>query len=87
MILEKGRLLHGPYRPSRLYVGDRTDCLMRGTFVITSWTDTRISWQHWREHEVKSHHGLLLYNGLGRAVRREAAMSWRHRDIAGLSRE
>ena len=41
-IPDKCRLLHGPYWPPALRVGDRADCLMHGTVVITSWTDGRI---------------------------------------------
>jgi hypothetical protein len=43
-ISDKCRLLHGPYRSPRLHVGDRAECLQRGTVVIKSWTDARISW-------------------------------------------
>jgi hypothetical protein len=40
-IPDKCRLLHGPYRPPRLQVGDCAFCHLRGTVVITSWTDAR----------------------------------------------
>jgi len=42
-IPDKCRLLHGPYHAPTLRRSDCTDCLMRGTLVITSWTDARIS--------------------------------------------
>jgi hypothetical protein len=67
------RLLHGPYAAAALRVGDRTDCLMRGTVVITSWTDARISWPRCRRPVGKSHPSLLLDHELARAVRTEAA--------------
>jgi hypothetical protein len=71
--LDKQRLLHGPYRPPALRVGDRTDCLMRGTVIITSWTDARISWPRCRRPVGNSHPSLLLDTELARAVRTEAA--------------
>src|SRR5260370_41255720 len=43
-IPDKHKLLHGPYRPPRLYVGAVADCNLRGTVVITSWTKALISW-------------------------------------------
>jgi hypothetical protein len=41
--LDKQRLLHGPYKPPALRAGDRTDCLMRGTVVITGWAAAPIN--------------------------------------------
>jgi hypothetical protein len=72
-IPDKCRLLHGPYCPPRLHVGARTDCNLRGTVVITSWTDARISWPRCRPPEGKSHPSLLVEDELARAVRTEAA--------------
>src|SRR5258707_5870441 len=72
-IPDKCRLLHGPYRPPRLNVGDRTDCLMRGTVVVTSWSDARISWPRCLPVQSKSHPSLLLDDELARAVRTESA--------------
>jgi hypothetical protein len=68
---DKCRLLHGPYRPAALHVGDRADCLMRGTVVITSWTDARISWPRCKR-QGKSHPSLLLDDELARAIRTES---------------
>jgi hypothetical protein len=76
-IPDKCRLLHGPYRPPRLHVGARTDCLMRGTVVITSWTDARISWPRCLPLQTKGHPSLLLDDELARAVRTEAAAAIR----------
>jgi hypothetical protein len=47
---------------------------MRGTVVITSWTDARISWPRCRRPVGKSHPSLLLDTELARAVRTEAAV-------------
>jgi hypothetical protein len=69
----KCRLFHAPYRPPRLHVGSRADCLMRGTVVITSWTDAKISWPRCWPLEGKSHPSLLVDDELARAVRTEAA--------------
>jgi hypothetical protein len=59
-ILDKQRLLHGPYKAPRLHVGDRAECLMRGTVVIKSWTDARISWPKGLPVASKGHPSLLL---------------------------
>jgi hypothetical protein len=75
---EKCRLLHGPYRPPRLRVGARTDCNVRGTVVITSWADARISWPRCRPLEGKGHPSLLVDDELARAVRTEAAAAVCH---------
>jgi hypothetical protein len=75
---EKCRLLHGPYQAPALRAGDRTDCLLRGTVVITSWTDARISWPRCRRPVGKSHPSLLLDDELARAVRTEAAAAVIH---------
>jgi hypothetical protein len=65
-MLDKQRLLHGPYHAPTLRVGDRADCLMRGTVVITSWTDACISWPRCRRPEGKSHcHSCLTPNWPG----------------------
>ena len=37
---ERTRLLHGPYRPPSLRVGERATCLFKdGDVTVTSWTD------------------------------------------------
>jgi hypothetical protein len=72
-ILDKQRLLHGPYQAPALRVGDRTECLLRGTVVITSWTAARISWPRCLPVASKGHPSLLLDTELARAVRAEAA--------------
>jgi hypothetical protein len=69
----KCRLLHGPFRPPPLHVGDRTDCLIRPTVVVTTWTDARIWWPRCRAQEGKSHHSHLVDDELVYAVRTEAA--------------
>jgi hypothetical protein len=73
-IPEKCRLFHGPYRAQRLRRGDRTACHLRGTVVVTTWSDARISWPRCRA--LGTHgggNGLLLDDELARAVRTEAA--------------
>ena len=72
-IPDKCKLMHGPYQAPALRRGDHTDCLLRGTVVITSWTDACISWPRCRRPEGKSHPSLLLDDELARAVRTEAA--------------
>src|SRR5690349_21443994 len=72
-ILDKHRLLHGPYRSPSLHVGARTECNLLGTVVITSWTDARISWPRCLPVRTKGHPSLLLDDELARAVRTESA--------------
>jgi hypothetical protein len=74
----KCRLLHGPHRPPRLHVGDRADCNLPGTVVITSWTGAKISWPRCLPVNSKGHPGLLLDDELARAVRTEAAAAVCH---------
>jgi hypothetical protein len=76
--LNKYLLLHGPYRPPRLHIGARTDCQLRGTVVITSWTDARISWPRCLPLQSKGHPSLLLDYELARAVRTESAAAVRY---------
>jgi hypothetical protein len=75
---DKCRLLHGPYQAPALRVGDRTECLMRGAVVITSWTDAIISWPRCLPVASKGHPSLLLDAELARAVRTEAAAAVIH---------
>jgi hypothetical protein len=77
-MLDKCRLLHGPYQAPALRVGDRADCLMPGTVVITSWTDARINWPRCRRPVGNSHPSLLLDGELARAVRTEASAAVMH---------
>src|SRR5260370_12875329 len=72
-IPDKCRLFHVPYRPARLQVGNRAFCPLRGTVVITSWTDARVSWPRCIAVGVKGGVGVLLDDELARAVRTEAA--------------
>jgi hypothetical protein len=72
-ILDKCRLIHGPYQAPALRVEGRTGCLMRGTVVITGWTAARISWPRCRWPVGNSHPSLLLDSELARAVRTESA--------------
>src|SRR5262245_33189899 len=72
-IPDKCRLLHGPYSPPCAHVGTRTDCLIRGTVIITSWTDARISWPRCRPPAGRSHPSRLVDDELAGAVRTEAA--------------
>jgi hypothetical protein len=72
-IPDKCRLLHGSYHAPALSRGDRVTCHLRGTVVITTWTDARISWPRCRPLESKGGSGVLLDDEMARAVRTEAA--------------
>jgi hypothetical protein len=69
----KCKLIFGPYRPPRLHVGDRTECLLRGTVKITSWTAARISWPRCQAVGAKGGSGVFVDDELAGAVRNQAA--------------
>ena len=77
------RLLHGPYQPPRLRVGDRATCLFRDCDVIvTSWTDAPISWprskastRFWRDWPRKTGPGFAKPWWKSTAGRRRPAPS------------
>jgi hypothetical protein len=77
---DRVKLLHGPYRPPSLRVGDRATCLFRDCDVIvTGWTDARISWPRCRPlHVLRSHPSLLVDDELARAIRSESATALRY---------
>jgi hypothetical protein len=77
---DRNKLLGAPYRAPSLRVGDRATCLYRDCEVIvTSWTDTRISWPRCRPVDVvRSHPTLLVDKELARAIRTESAAALRY---------
>jgi hypothetical protein len=71
---ENAKLLFGPYSPPPLKKGDRATCLYRDAdVVITSWSDSRISWPRCRAIGHRGGSGLLVDDELARAVRNESA--------------
>jgi hypothetical protein len=94
------RLLHGPYEAPPRRVGVLATCLSRECdVVVTSWTDAPISWPQCRPLDVRrSHPGLLVNEGLARAIRQESAAAltywwgasefviWKWRRALGVSR-
>jgi hypothetical protein len=70
------RLLHGPYTPPALHVGDRTTCLARDRDVkITSWTNARVSWPRCQPIGQRGGSGILVEEELARAIRCESALA------------
>jgi hypothetical protein len=68
------KLLFGPYEPPPLAKGDRATCFYRDTaVVITSWSDSRLSWPRCRALGHRGGSGLLVEEELARAVRSESA--------------
>jgi hypothetical protein len=73
---DKFRLLHGPYEPPVLRQGEPSSCLYRDAdVVITGWSDGRVSWPRCRALGVRGGSGLLVREGLARAIRTEAAVA------------
>src|SRR5262249_38735325 len=71
---DPNRLLHDPYTPPALHVGDRTTCRYRDAeVVIASWTDARIPWPRCQALETRGGSGLLITEELVRAIRTESA--------------
>src|SRR4051794_35904529 len=70
------RLLHGPYEAPALKKGDRATCLYRdATVVVTSWSDGRVPWPRGRTLGHRGGAGLVVDEGLARAVRCEAGVA------------
>jgi hypothetical protein len=70
------RLLHGPYRASKVRTGDRAVCHLRGAaVVVTSIASGRIPWPRCRALDSRGGSGLLVDDELLRAVRTEAAVA------------
>jgi hypothetical protein len=69
-------LLHGPYAPPPLRVGDRATCLYRdGEVIVTSWSDAPIQWPRCRRVGERGGYGLLVNDELARAVRSESSVA------------
>jgi hypothetical protein len=71
---DRVKLLHGPYRASRLRVGDRATSLFRDCLVVvTGWTDGLTSWPRGLPLGERGHPSILVNEELARAVRLESA--------------
>lgn len=69
-------LLHGPYRPPKVRVGDRLFCALRGReLTVVDWSDGPVPWPRAR---IGANLSLILYGDLVKAVRVEsmAAIAW-----------
>jgi hypothetical protein len=65
-------LLHGPYHPPAVRKGERVFCHIRGSAVVTGWSDAPFSWPRCRPLGARgSGHGLFVDDELARAIRCE----------------
>jgi len=69
------RLHFGPYATPRFRIGQHVEDLRRGTVRIVGLSDGPIQWPIGQTQRAKS---LVLYQGLARAVQREAAAAVMH---------
>src|SRR4051794_36344435 len=92
-------LLHGPYKPSNLRIGDRVTCELRGGGVVTSISSGRIPWPRCRSlHQPLGGSGPWLGGDSVRAVRQVSAAAvcywwgvsegvvWRWRKVLAVDR-
>src|SRR5262245_46306113 len=69
-------LLHGPYHPPAVRKGERVSCHIRGSAVVTGWSEAPLSWPRCRPLGARgSGHGLFVDDELARAVRSESAQA------------
>jgi hypothetical protein len=93
-------LLHGPYHPPAVRTGDQVSCHIRGTAVVTNWSEAPFSWPRCRPLGATSGSGggLFVDDELARAVRCESSLAvqvwwgvnsetvWRWRKALGVPR-
>jgi hypothetical protein len=75
------KLLSGPYKPPRVQVGERVECLFRDADVVVyGWSEALIPWPLCcrRTGRRVGGKGLLVDEELARAVRRESAAAVQH---------
>src|SRR6267142_256090 len=75
MVIDRHKLLFGPYLTPRFDYGAKVECEARGEITIVKLTDARIPWPVGRSSRADS---PVLYGDLARAVRREAICAVRH---------
>jgi hypothetical protein len=69
-------LLYAPYHPPAVRKGDRVFCQIRGSAVVTSWSDAPFSWPCCRPLGTSgSGGGLFVDDQLARAVRCKSALA------------
>jgi DNA-binding Xre family transcriptional regulator len=72
---ERYKLLHGPYQPPAVGIGDRLQCELRGDVVVKAWSDAIIPWPCVR---IGGRPGFILCGDLVRAVKCESSLAIQH---------
>jgi hypothetical protein len=72
---DRFRLLFGPYRTPRFRYGRTVLCEVRGEVIIVGLSDGPIPWPVGKKGRAK---GLVVYQGLAKAVRRESELAVAH---------
>lgn len=75
--IDRTKLYFGPYATPKFKLGQRVKCAVRGNVTIVKVSEGRIPWPMGRTPD-NTNRMLIVYEGLEKAVRREAATAVCH---------
>lgn len=75
--VDRHKLRFGPFATPRFRYGQRVRCAVRGEVIIVGLSASRIPWPLGRI-DGNSNRALIVYRGLAKAVRKEAAVAVCH---------